>query len=162
MFVAGIPALPRADDRRGEEPCSSAIFALSDSHYRDNRRLPNQFIADIVDEALYAEQVGLNSAWIGEHHFSTLGVPSCPDLTLAYIAARTQRIRLAPAITVLPLHHPIRVAEAALPGQGRDGPLCRAGGSGVPRLSRSNGQARMPSWSRFERTGAHPSPRRSP
>jgi alkanesulfonate monooxygenase SsuD/methylene tetrahydromethanopterin reductase-like flavin-dependent oxidoreductase (luciferase family) len=36
---------------------------------------------------------------------------SCPDLALAYIAARTQRIRLAPAVTVLPLHHPIRVAE---------------------------------------------------
>jgi len=40
-----------------------------------------------------------------------LGVLSCPDLILAYAAARTQRIRLAPAVTVLPLHHPIRVAE---------------------------------------------------
>jgi alkanesulfonate monooxygenase SsuD/methylene tetrahydromethanopterin reductase-like flavin-dependent oxidoreductase (luciferase family) len=86
-------------------------FTLSDNHYQNNRRSPNQFIADIVDEALYAEQVGLNSAWIGEHHFSTLGVLSCPDITLAYIAARTKRIRLAPAVTVLPLHHPIRVAE---------------------------------------------------
>jgi alkanesulfonate monooxygenase SsuD/methylene tetrahydromethanopterin reductase-like flavin-dependent oxidoreductase (luciferase family) len=38
-------------------------------------------------------------------------VLSCPDLVLAYIAARTRRIRLAPAVTVLPLHHPIRVAE---------------------------------------------------
>ena len=36
---------------------------------------------------------------------------SCPDLALTYVAARTQRIRLAPAVTVLPLHHPIRVAE---------------------------------------------------
>jgi alkanesulfonate monooxygenase SsuD/methylene tetrahydromethanopterin reductase-like flavin-dependent oxidoreductase (luciferase family) len=53
----------------------------------------------------------MHSAWIGEHHFSTLGVLSCPDLALAYIAARTQHIRLAPAVTVLPLHHPIRVAE---------------------------------------------------
>ena len=53
----------------------------------------------------------MHSAWIGEHHFNSLGVLSCPDLVLAYIAARTQRIRLAPAVTVLPLHHPIRVAE---------------------------------------------------
>ena len=53
----------------------------------------------------------MHSAWIGEHHFGTLGVLSCPDLALAYIAAQTQRIRLAPAVTVLPLHHPIRVAE---------------------------------------------------
>ena len=71
----------------------------------------NDFVADIIDEAVYAEEVGLHSAWIGEHHFSTLGVLSCPDLVLANVAARTRRIRLAPAVTVLPLHHPIRVAE---------------------------------------------------
>jgi alkanesulfonate monooxygenase SsuD/methylene tetrahydromethanopterin reductase-like flavin-dependent oxidoreductase (luciferase family) len=86
-------------------------FTLSDNAYRDNPRAPNQFVADIIDEAVYAEHVGLHSAWIGEHHFSTLGVLSCPDLVLAHVAARTRRLRLAPAVTVLPLHHPIRVAE---------------------------------------------------
>src|SRR5580700_5184700 len=86
-------------------------FTLSDNHYDHNRREANQFVADILDEAVYAEEVGLHSAWIGEHHFSTLGVLSCPDLVLANVAARTKRIRLAPAVTVLPLHHPIRVAE---------------------------------------------------
>jgi alkanesulfonate monooxygenase SsuD/methylene tetrahydromethanopterin reductase-like flavin-dependent oxidoreductase (luciferase family) len=86
-------------------------FTLSDNHYLDNAREPNQYVADILDEAVYAEQVGLHSAWIGEHHFSTLGVLSCPDLVLANVAARTRRIRLAPGVTVLPLHHPIRVAE---------------------------------------------------
>src|SRR5499433_3344596 len=86
-------------------------FTLSDNHYVDNRRSANQLVADILDEAVYAEEVGLHSAWIGEHHFSTLGVLSCPDLVLANVAARTKRIRLAPAVTVLPLHHPIRVAE---------------------------------------------------
>ena len=86
-------------------------FTLSDNHYDDNRRGANEFVADILDEAVYAEEVGLHSAWIGEHHFSTLGVLSCPDLVLANVAARTKRIRLAPAVTVLPLHHPIRVAE---------------------------------------------------
>jgi alkanesulfonate monooxygenase SsuD/methylene tetrahydromethanopterin reductase-like flavin-dependent oxidoreductase (luciferase family) len=53
----------------------------------------------------------MHSVWIGEHHFSSLGVLSCPDVVLAYIAARTSHVRLAPAVTVLPLHHPIRVAE---------------------------------------------------
>ncbi|HUN42304.1 MAG TPA: LLM class flavin-dependent oxidoreductase [Acetobacteraceae bacterium] len=86
-------------------------FTLSDNGYRDNQRSPNQLVADIIDEAEYAEHLGFHSAWIGEHHFSTLGVLSCPDLALSYIAARTHRIRLAPAVTVLPLHHPIRVAE---------------------------------------------------
>jgi natural product biosynthesis luciferase-like monooxygenase protein len=86
-------------------------FTLSDNHYVDNRRSANQLVAEILDQAVYAEAVGLHSAWIGEHHFSTLGVLSCPDIVLAHVAARTQRIRLAPAVTVLPLHHPIRVAE---------------------------------------------------
>src|SRR6202043_2061737 len=86
-------------------------FTLSDNHYKDNARTANELIADILDEAVYAEEVGLHSAWIGEHHFSTLGVLSCPDLVLAQVAARTKHIRLAPAVTVLPLHHLIRVAE---------------------------------------------------
>jgi alkanesulfonate monooxygenase SsuD/methylene tetrahydromethanopterin reductase-like flavin-dependent oxidoreductase (luciferase family) len=86
-------------------------FTLSDNHYEHNARSPNQFVADIAAEAIYADELGMHSAWIGEHHFNSLGVLSCPDLVLAYIAARTKRIRLAPAVTVLPLHHPIRVAE---------------------------------------------------
>jgi alkanesulfonate monooxygenase SsuD/methylene tetrahydromethanopterin reductase-like flavin-dependent oxidoreductase (luciferase family) len=86
-------------------------FTLSDNHYDNNPRSSNQFVADITAEALYAEELGMHSAWIGEHHFNSLGVLSCPDLVLAYVAARSKRIRLAPAVTVLPLHNPIRVAE---------------------------------------------------
>ena len=86
-------------------------FTLSDNHYANNNRTPNQFIADITAEAVYADGIGMNSAWIGEHHFNSLGVLSCPDLVLAHVAAQTKQIRLAPAVTVLPLHHPIRVAE---------------------------------------------------
>src|SRR5436305_14615057 len=91
-------------------------FTLSDNNYVDNRRGANAFVADILDEALYAEEVGLNSAWIGEHHFSTLGVLYCPDLVLAHVAARTMKIRLAPAVTVFPWQQPIlaRVEWAAL------------------------------------------------
>lgn len=86
-------------------------FTLSDNHYPDNPRSANQYIADITDEAIYADKIGMHSVWIGEHHFNSLGVLSCPDLVLSHIAAQTRRIRLAPAVNVLPLHHPIRVAE---------------------------------------------------
>ena len=86
-------------------------FTLSDNHYENNTRSSNQFVANITAEALYAEKVGMHSAWIGEHHFNSLGVLSCPDMVLAYVAANTTRLRLAPAVNVLPLHHPIRVAE---------------------------------------------------
>jgi alkanesulfonate monooxygenase SsuD/methylene tetrahydromethanopterin reductase-like flavin-dependent oxidoreductase (luciferase family) len=86
-------------------------FTLSDNHYENNPRTANQLVADITDEVLYADELGMHSAWIGEHHFNSLGILSSPELVLAYVAGRTKRIRLAPAVTVLPLHNPIRVAE---------------------------------------------------
>src|SRR3954452_4046410 len=86
-------------------------FTLSDNHYENNPRDANQFVSDIAAEALYADQLGMHSAWIGEHHFNSLGVLSSPELVLGFIAARTKHIRLAPAVNVTPLHHPIRVAE---------------------------------------------------
>ena len=85
-------------------------FTLSDNHYENNPRSSNQFVSDITAEALYADKLGMHSAWIGEHHFNSLGVLSCPDLVLPMLPPRPH-IRLAPAVTVLPLHHPIRVAE---------------------------------------------------
>src|SRR5258705_10494301 len=109
-------------------------FTLSDNHYDNNSREANAFVADILDEAVYAEEVGLHSAWIGEHHFSTLGVLSCPDLLLAQVAAKTERIRLAPAVTVLPPHHPIRGPEQwATPDLLSNGRLGFAAGRGHDR-----------------------------
>jgi alkanesulfonate monooxygenase SsuD/methylene tetrahydromethanopterin reductase-like flavin-dependent oxidoreductase (luciferase family) len=81
-------------------------FTLGDNRDRNNARTPNVFVADIAAEALCADELGMHSAWIGEHHFDSLGVLSCLDVVLAAIA---RHIRLAPA--VLPLHRPIRIAE---------------------------------------------------
>jgi alkanesulfonate monooxygenase SsuD/methylene tetrahydromethanopterin reductase-like flavin-dependent oxidoreductase (luciferase family) len=86
-------------------------FTLSDNHYEGNTRDSNQLVRDITTQALYADAIGMNSVWIGEHHFNSLGVLSCPDLVLAAIAAQTSHVRLAPAVTVAPLHNPIRIAE---------------------------------------------------
>lgn len=86
-------------------------FTLSDNRYPDNPRTPEAFIRDIYDQALYAEEIGLNSAWIGEHHFNLLGVNASPHMLLAQLAGATKRIRLAPAVVLLPVHHPIQVAE---------------------------------------------------
>jgi alkanesulfonate monooxygenase SsuD/methylene tetrahydromethanopterin reductase-like flavin-dependent oxidoreductase (luciferase family) len=86
-------------------------FTLSDNHYENNPRDANTFVSDITAEAIYADQIGMHSAWIGEHHFNSLGVLSSPELVLSFIAARTKHLRLAPAVNVTPLHHPIRVAE---------------------------------------------------
>ena len=86
-------------------------FTLSDNHYENNPRDANQFVSDITAEALYADQLGMHSAWIGEHHFNLLGVNASPLAILAQLAGATTKLRLAPAVTLLPVHHPLHVAE---------------------------------------------------
>jgi len=86
-------------------------FTLSDNRYPNNPRSPEQFVREIYDQALWAEAIGLHSAWIGEHHFNLLGVNACPNILLAQLAGATKRIRLAPAVVLLPVHHPLHVAE---------------------------------------------------
>ena len=41
-------------------------FTLSDNRYPNNPRSPEQFLVEIRDQAVLAEKLGLNSAWIGE------------------------------------------------------------------------------------------------
>ncbi len=86
-------------------------FTLSDNAYPDNPRSANQFINEIRAQAVLADRLGYHSAWIGEHHFDSLGVNSRPGTLLASIIPETENIRRAPAVSVLPLHHPLHVAE---------------------------------------------------
>ncbi len=85
-------------------------FTLSDNRYPGSERTPERLIGEIYQQALHAEELGFNSAWIGEHHFNRLGVNSCPHILLAQLAGATSRIRLAPGVVVLPIHHPLMVA----------------------------------------------------
>ena len=86
-------------------------FTLSDNRYPNNPRSPEQFLHEIFDQAVFADTIGLNSAWIGEHHFNLLGINPCPNIMLATLARATKHIRLAPAVVLLPVHHPLHVAE---------------------------------------------------
>ncbi len=85
-------------------------FTLSDNNY-GNTRSPNDLLQHILEEAILADELGFHSAWIGEHHFNLFGVCPSPQLFLANLAARTTRVRLAPAVTLLPCRHPLQVAE---------------------------------------------------
>jgi len=78
-------------------------FTLSDNHYVDNRHGANQLIAGILDEALYADEIGMHSAWIGEHHFSTLGVLPYPDPALMWLRGRAGCSRRATAAASKPI-----------------------------------------------------------
>ena len=69
-----------------------------------------QVIRNVVDEAVLADQVGVDFIGVGEHHRADLAVSS-PEMVLAAIASRTQRIRLGSAVTVLSSDDPIRVFQ---------------------------------------------------
>src|ERR1700692_3706140 len=100
--------------RRTKEPSAAmkfGYFTLSDNRYPNNPRSPEQFLVEIRDQAVLAEKIGLNSAWIGEHHFNRRGCVSVPAVVLASVGAATTRLRLGPAVVVLPIPHPIHVAE---------------------------------------------------
>ena len=58
-----------------------------------------------------ADKLGFDSVWCAEHHFSTYGYLSRPLMFATHLAAHTDRIRVGSAVVVLPLHHPLLVAE---------------------------------------------------
>jgi alkanesulfonate monooxygenase SsuD/methylene tetrahydromethanopterin reductase-like flavin-dependent oxidoreductase (luciferase family) len=69
---------------------------------------------DILDQVCYAEKLGFHVVLLAERHFchGNLLYPS-PFSMAGAIAARTEQIRIATAARILPLHHPLRIAEEA-------------------------------------------------
>jgi probable F420-dependent oxidoreductase len=72
-----------------------------------------QCIDDVCAEAQLAEQVGFDAILVGEHHQHRDGFLPSPLIVSTAIAARTQRIRVGTGILLLPLYHPVHVAEDA-------------------------------------------------
>lgn len=66
----------------------------------------------LLDDATYAEDLGFDSFWLTEHHFENFGaLLSQPAIVLGALAQRTTRMRLGIAVALLPLHHPLSLAE---------------------------------------------------
>lgn len=66
-----------------------------------------------LDRIRLAEDLGFDTVWLREHHFTDYGFLSNPMLMAAHVAATTKRIRIGTAVMTLPLHHAIRAAEEA-------------------------------------------------
>jgi alkanesulfonate monooxygenase SsuD/methylene tetrahydromethanopterin reductase-like flavin-dependent oxidoreductase (luciferase family) len=66
---------------------------------------------EAVEEIVLAEQLGLESAFISEHHFLENGFFPSPLIALSFIAARTSKIKFGPGVMLLPLYDPVHVAE---------------------------------------------------
>ena len=80
-------------------------------------RQPDQSEADVFARTLAlaqsAEALGVDDLWVVEHHFTdTIPCPSALSLA-AFLLGRTRRIRVGTAVTLLPLHSPLHVAEQA-------------------------------------------------
>jgi probable LLM family oxidoreductase len=71
---------------------------------------PGQRLSDLLEEVQLADELGLDVFGIGEHHRPDFAV-SAPAVVLAAAAARTQRIRLSSAVTVLSSDDPVRVFQ---------------------------------------------------
>lgn len=69
-----------------------------------------QVLRNVVDEGVFADQVGLSFFGIGEHHRADFAV-SAPEILLSAIASRTENIHLGSAVTVLSSDDPIRVFQ---------------------------------------------------
>ena len=77
----------------------------------DGRLLTHaQVIRNVIEEAVLADELGVDAFGVGEHHRPDFAV-SAPEVVLAAIAGRTKRIRLGSAVTVLSSDDPVRVFE---------------------------------------------------
>jgi alkanesulfonate monooxygenase SsuD/methylene tetrahydromethanopterin reductase-like flavin-dependent oxidoreductase (luciferase family) len=78
----------------------------------DRNELP---LADFYEQRLdfveHFDRLGFYSYHLAEHHGTPLGMASSPSVFLAAVARRTTRMRFGPMVYLLPLYHPIRLAE---------------------------------------------------
>jgi alkanesulfonate monooxygenase SsuD/methylene tetrahydromethanopterin reductase-like flavin-dependent oxidoreductase (luciferase family) len=64
-----------------------------------------------MEQMLAAEPLGYHSVWIAEHHFNDYGLCPAPPVLASFVAARTTTLRLGMGVSLLPLHHPVDLAE---------------------------------------------------
>lgn len=77
----------------------------------DGQLLPmDQVLRDVVEQAVLADQVGIDFIGLGEHHRDDFAI-SAPEIVLAAIAGRTSRIHLGTAVTVLSSDDPVRAFQ---------------------------------------------------
>ncbi|HEY1177790.1 MAG TPA: MupA/Atu3671 family FMN-dependent luciferase-like monooxygenase, partial [Phytomonospora sp.] len=96
---------PPTDD--GEALLDFSLYFFGD--YPDGRAGAYRHI---LDAAGFADENGFHAVWMPERHFHSFGgIFPNPSVLASAIAARTSRVRLNAGSVVLPLHHPVRVAE---------------------------------------------------
>jgi alkanesulfonate monooxygenase SsuD/methylene tetrahydromethanopterin reductase-like flavin-dependent oxidoreductase (luciferase family) len=89
-------------------------FGFFDQLPRADWQSESQRYQDILAQIELGDALGFDTAWLGELHFiPNFSCLASPLMILAAAAQRTQRIRLGTAVTLLPLHNPVKMVEDA-------------------------------------------------
>ena len=86
-------------------------FGLFFLMQRDEKWSEHDVYDSGLRQMLAAESQGYHSVWIAEHHFNDYGLCPAPTVLASYVAARTATLRLGMGVSLLPLHHPVDLAE---------------------------------------------------
>jgi len=86
-------------------------FGLFFLMQRDERWDERAVYDSALAQMLAAEDLGYHSVWIAEHHFNDYGLCPSPPVLASFVAARTTTLRLGMGVCLLPLHHPVDLAE---------------------------------------------------
>ena len=69
-----------------------------------------RFVREELTQLELAAELGFESVWITEHHFSSYSISPNPLMYLSYLAGRHPRVRLGTQVLVVPWHDPVRMA----------------------------------------------------
>ena len=89
------------------------VGLFNGQQHPDDDRPRSAVYGEMVDLVERADDVGLDSAWVSEHHFTPDGYMSSLLPTLGAFASRTSQITLGTSMLLAPLHDAVRVAEDA-------------------------------------------------
>jgi limonene 1,2-monooxygenase len=67
-----------------------------------------------IEQIVRMDELGFDEVWVGEHHSTGYELVSSPEILLAYVAAKTQRIRLGTGVASIPYHNPFMTASRAV------------------------------------------------
>jgi alkanesulfonate monooxygenase SsuD/methylene tetrahydromethanopterin reductase-like flavin-dependent oxidoreductase (luciferase family) len=86
------------------------IFVFGDNHPEIGRS-NQKYYQEVLTMAEWAEELGFDSFWLGEHHFYWYGTCVSPPMVIAALGQRTKKMRLGPAVAVPGFHNPLVLAE---------------------------------------------------
>ena len=86
-------------------------FGLFFLMQRDEAWSEQKVYDSALTQMLAAEALGYHSVWFAEHHFNDYGLCPAPPVLASFVAARSTTLRLGMGVSLLPLHHPVDLAE---------------------------------------------------